>query len=350
MCSDIYPLYHNKNWLLSKIEQEIVIYNQQIDSKEVKIIVKNNYGGRSHVNPFLTYHPDIIEFWKRIPQRSTVWYLIRCVLLGASDCLYYIDGPVPKSYPVKSRTHLWQILTGKVQEPVRDPKSLRAMMRGEVMEPYIRDIYAKIYNVNILEVGTYVIDDAQFMAASPDGLIEGTTGGIEIKSKGDGYKSNRGTMDLNYFAQCQVNMKATKSTFWDLVLYGNNGTSIKATLSVIRIFYSEEWWEFIRSKALDFATCIYLDVPIESNTNQSMAIIPRLRFEYLIENAVVLNHREIIITNRIPSQKHIESKFVIKDNIEDLKHYLMFEKKIKRGARQHPLLAKEIQNRLGFGT
>lgn len=70
------------------------------------------------------------------------------------------------------------LLGREVEKP---PGTPWAMMRGKELEPLAREQYSFINDVEIRQVG-FVTTDNGLLGCSPDGLIVGTRGGLEIKA------------------------------------------------------------------------------------------------------------------------------------------------------------------------
>jgi hypothetical protein len=100
------------------------------------------------------------------------------------------------------------------------PGGTWAMERGKVLEPLAIQQYAFTNDIEIRRVGLVTTDDGR-IGASPDGLIVGTRGGLEVKCTLD---ENHMSMFMDgpgadYKQQVQGNLATCELEWWDLYLY-----------------------------------------------------------------------------------------------------------------------------------
>jgi hypothetical protein len=105
--------------------------------------------------------------------------------------------------------------------PLEKPPGLPwAMVRGKELEPLARAQYANDNGVDVREVGLVTTDDGR-LGCSPDGLIVGTRGGLEIKCVlAEQVVSiwNDGPGD-DYRQQVQGCLAISELTHWDLYVW-----------------------------------------------------------------------------------------------------------------------------------
>jgi hypothetical protein len=109
------------------------------------------------------------------------------------------------------------LLERQLQKP---PGTPWAMERGKMLEPFAREQYAFTTDVEVRTVGFVTTDNGR-VGGSPDGLIIGARGGVEIKCPLD--ESHMGLLidgpGDDYKPQCQGNLAICELEFWDLYAY-----------------------------------------------------------------------------------------------------------------------------------
>lgn len=108
-----------------------------------------------------------------------------------------------------------------------DEKDSPAIRWGKKLEPYAREHYSKVFNVEIYTPAWKKIDDHS--GVSPDGIIKGIKKGIEIKCPFNPInhtanllikdKSEFKKLRSDYYWQIQMQMLAYKFDVWDFVSY-----------------------------------------------------------------------------------------------------------------------------------
>lgn len=136
-------------------------------------------------------------------------------------------------------------ITGRVDPVIPN----RAMVRGTLLEPEARSIYAEswpdTYEIGFArrDSGTHVI------GASPDALV-GSGGGAEIKCPGARVHTQTVISDavpLNNMAQVQTCLYVTGRDWWDFISYLPG-----EPLFVKRVYPDEKWHNVIRAVAESF--------------------------------------------------------------------------------------------------
>lgn len=118
-------------------------------------------------------------------QGSPEWFAARLGKPTASEFSRIITaakGDLSKSAPKYAHQLVAETLLGRQLE--KPPGTPWAMARGTELEPLARAQYAKDAKVEVRQVGFVTTDDGR-VGASPDGLIVGTRGGLEIKCATD---------------------------------------------------------------------------------------------------------------------------------------------------------------------
>jgi len=140
------------------------------------------------------------------------------------------------------------------------------MFRGTVDEPVARDIYAKHYKVDVVEVGFMVRDEEGYrLGYSPDGLV-GDDGLIEIKSRRP--KKHLATIladevPAENMAQLQTGLLVTGRDWIDYVSYCGG-----MRLWVKRVHPDPKWFDAIEAAAIRFEQA----VTVMTNTYETRTV------------------------------------------------------------------------------
>lgn len=68
-----------------------------------------------------------------------------------------------------------------VSQEIEETYTNKTMQRGKDLEPIARELYCKVKDIEIEEIGFCLSDEHDFLAISPDGYTKDRKGGIEIK-------------------------------------------------------------------------------------------------------------------------------------------------------------------------
>lgn len=96
------------------------------------------------------------------------------------------------------------------------------MKRGNELEPDARAMYSFLEDVKVEETGIVYKDEERLIACSPDGLIAGRNGGLEIKCpKASTFVSYVLANELPpiYKPQVQGSLYVTGCDYWDFMAY-----------------------------------------------------------------------------------------------------------------------------------
>jgi YqaJ-like viral recombinase domain len=151
-------------------------------------------------------------------QDTPEWFAARLGIPTASEFHKIITaakGDLSKQASKYAHRLVAETLLGRSIE--KPPGTPWAMVRGKEMEPLAVQQYALDNKIEVRRVGFVTTDDGR-VGASPDGLIAGTSGGLEIKcvlddnhvgiwadGPGDDYKQ-----------QVQGNLAVAELEWWDL--------------------------------------------------------------------------------------------------------------------------------------
>jgi YqaJ-like recombinase protein len=154
-------------------------------------------------------------------QGSDEWIAARLGIPTASE-FHRIITPAKGGLSKQCRKYaaglVAEILLGKPLE--KQPGNLWAMERGKLLEPLAIQQYGFANDVELRAVGLVTTDDGR-VGASPDGLIVGTRGGLEVKCTLDENHMSifaDGPGD-DYKQQVQGNLAVGELEWWDLYAY-----------------------------------------------------------------------------------------------------------------------------------
>jgi len=159
---------------------------------------------------------QILDF----PQRSPEWYAIRRGLPTASEFGSIITAK-RGDYATAADTYI-NSLIDELMRPDAEPgfTGNRHTLRGEVLEPEARELYAFSHDVEPRQVG-FILNDEGTLGCSPDSLV-GSDGGLEIKCP-DGpthVKWLRGKcIPDEHKAQVHGSLIITGLAWWDFLSY-----------------------------------------------------------------------------------------------------------------------------------
>lgn len=112
-----------------------------------------------------------------LEQGSNEWLSARAMLITASECHKAISGKTTATRATYMNEKIAFIATGEIGESFDN----KAMEWGRAQEPVARAAYEFSKNVTVKEVGL-VVSENKRCGASPDGIIEATNSGLEIKA------------------------------------------------------------------------------------------------------------------------------------------------------------------------
>lgn len=154
-------------------------------------------------------------------QGSDAWLTARLGIPTASQFHRIITaakGDLSKSARKYAHELVAETLLGRPLE--KPPGSPYAMARGKALEPAAFHQYEFTHDVEVRRVGFVTTDDGR-IGGSPDGLIIGARGGLEIKCTMD-----EGHMGIfidgpgdDYKQQVQGNLAIAELEWWDLHAY-----------------------------------------------------------------------------------------------------------------------------------
>ena len=209
--------------------------------------------------PFSTYSPPgkpHIVIHSEYEQGSPQWLQARCGLLTASEVKLVLNAPPKEETRVKKngepykqrewnvvadddacRKHLYELAAQRITKFVEPIFQTMDMIRGHNDEMEARARYAEKYGP-VREVGFITNCKWGFtLGYSPDGLPEGTNGGIECKSRKQKYQIQTvvehaltGAIPSEFIMQHQTGMLVGELDWIDFISF-----SEKLPMAVIRV-------------------------------------------------------------------------------------------------------------------
>jgi putative phage-type endonuclease len=176
-------------------------------------------------------------------QQTTEWFALRLKYpLTASNA--QAIGNQGKGL----ETLVWEKLAEKYSLADKEKYSNKDLERGIELEPLARDMYELHTGLKVEEVG-FVINEkvSKVGGASPDGMIVGKKGLVEIKCFEDKKHFqmivNGLEIESQYLWQMQMQMLFTETDFVDFVVYCPN---FKQSLLIKRVYPDKEMQEAIK--------------------------------------------------------------------------------------------------------
>lgn len=172
-------------------------------------------------------------------QRSDEWYAAR---LGIPTASCFNKLVTSEGKPRKGATperYISELVYERLFEPMGGGVETWAMRRGTELEPHARAWYELATGLTAEPGGFVFGDDSRMWGCSPDGLIDGGKGGVEIKCPlGAGFAAAvTGELDEDYYLQAQGEMWVCGAEWWDIVIYTEEQ---KFPYGVIRRVYPDE--------------------------------------------------------------------------------------------------------------
>ena len=160
-------------------------------------------------------------FFNELEQGTDEWLQARCGIVTASTMRNLVTASGKPADNDTSRGFIRQLATERIIGVPEYTHPTRPMMRGTMLEPFARDLYAEHY-APVEEVGFIRLDTDEYsLGYSPDGVI-GHDGLLEIKSPGP--KEHLRTILADavpsvYVWQVQVGLYVTGRSWLDFISY-----------------------------------------------------------------------------------------------------------------------------------
>jgi len=136
-------------------------------------------------------------------------------------------------------TYIYQLATELFSQAERDNYTNKDMERGNELEPIARQLYEKVNNVKVIQVG--FVEMNKYAGCSPDGLV-GEDGLLEIKCPNDvnyfKFLIGESKTDPGWEWQIQMQLLITERKWCDLLYYNPNFKGKEGKIK--RIFPDQE--------------------------------------------------------------------------------------------------------------
>jgi putative phage-type endonuclease len=183
-----------------------------------------------------------------IEQRTPEWFNARRGKITASSV-----GAILGLSPFMKPDDVMRNMVRDYHNAEREFKGNQATEYGTFHENMAKIDYEMEMNIKIADAGFYAIkddNDNEWLGASPDGFI--FSGGlVEIKCPYGQRDKNPPVFktifeQMHYYAQVQIQMHVTKTTFCDFYQWSPNGSSLE------KIMYDESWISEYLPRLYDF--------------------------------------------------------------------------------------------------
>jgi putative phage-type endonuclease len=179
-------------------------------------------------------------------QRTSQWYQSRTGRLTASKF-----GVIAELSKWEDARAYWHLMTGRITPDQNDNVHLK---RGRHEEASAIHAYEIITSSRVDETGLFLARDPySFLGASPDGLLRGSNGIIEVKSPANGVAVS---ISPEYMAQVQGQLEICSKDFCDFCSWHS-----RQGMRIWRIYRSQLYWDWILPRLLDFYKCLQTDTP-----------------------------------------------------------------------------------------
>ena len=160
-------------------------------------------------------------FFNELEQGTDEWLQVRCGIVTASTMRNLVTASGKPADNDTSRGFVRTLATERIIGVPEYTHPTRPMMRGTMLEPHARDLYAEHY-APVEEVGFIRLDTDEYsLGYSPDGLVQ-HDGLLEIKSPGP-KEHLRTILDDDvpsvYKWQVQVGLFVTGRSWLDFISY-----------------------------------------------------------------------------------------------------------------------------------
>ena len=191
-------------------------------------------------------------------QQSQEWFEARLGKVTASR-VSDVLSTIKSGESASRRNYKMQLVTERLTNKKTESYMNQAMQDGIEREPMAREIYEKLKEVKVDEVGFVQHPAIEMAGASPDGLV-GDDGIIEIKCPLETTHTTNlleKKLPSKYKPQVQFQLAATGRKWCDFISYNPNFEP-RLQLIVIRVERDDEYIEKIEFEILKFLAEIEL--------------------------------------------------------------------------------------------
>ena len=208
-------------------------------------------------------------------QGSEAWKFERLKRLGASG------ASCASGWGIATPLHFWM---KRMNDPRlmqdEDPAAIARMKRGNVLEPEGADAAAWLMKYKLGIAGIVVHPRLSWIHCSPDRIVLGTKGIVEIKCPAycipSRLKDQDSAKTQQYLMQVQQQMEIMQAEWCDLVFYYKNQAETKVEVEIWRIWRNLEYWAIMEPRLNEFADALMENREPQIKTRPKM---PHVRME-----------------------------------------------------------------------
>lgn len=186
-----------------------------------------------------------------LDQGSDEWIAARTGLCTASRFKDILSGRGGK-YKVVRKTYLYELVSERLTGISKGFRETAEVRHGKEFENEARDAYSFITRNEVREIGITILDDNQFIGASPDGIVD-PDGGIEVKC----FDTRRHVeiicegMPAELMPQVQGNIWIHNAKWWDFISYDPRIKSDK-NIYIQRIMRDDKYIGMLKNECFKF--------------------------------------------------------------------------------------------------
>lgn len=191
-------------------------------------------------------------------QLSQEWFEARLGKVTASR-VSDVLATIKSGEAASRKNYKLQLVTERLTNKKTDSYTNQAMQDGIDREPMAREIYEKLKEVKVEEIGFVQHPEIKMAGASPDGLV-GDDGIIEIKCPIETTHTTNlleRKLPSKYKPQVQFQLATTGRKWCDFISYNPNFEP-RLQLIVIRVERDDEYIEMLEFEILKFLTEVEL--------------------------------------------------------------------------------------------
>ena len=208
-------------------------------------------------------------------QGSEAWKFERLKRLGASG------ASCASGWGIATPLHFWM---KRMNDPRlmqdEDPAAIARMKRGNDLEPEGADAAAWLMKYKLGIAGIVVHPRLSWIHCSPDRIVLGTKGIVEIKCPVYCIPSRLTDQDSaktqQYLMQVQQQMEIMQADWCDLVFYYKNQKETKVEVEIWRIWRNLAYWAIMEPRLNEFADALMENRDPQIKTRPKM---PHVRME-----------------------------------------------------------------------
>ena len=177
-------------------------------------------------------------------QRTDDWFLARKGKVTASRIADVMAKGRGGAESLTRAKYIDQLVTERLTKYIAEGYTNEAMQRGTEIEPIARNAYCFHTSLDVVETGFVAHPTIEFAGASPDGLIEGNDGLLEIKCPNSATHIEyilAGKPPAKYVPQMAWQLACTGRKWVDFVSYDDRLEDESKHLFIVRYHRDDEY-------------------------------------------------------------------------------------------------------------